>query len=70
MTTTMQTIYLDTIDAALAQAPEAWRVEFDDCRLAFPGQADQTQVARLVLEAPDQLLAGYVCGLYIINTRH
>lgn len=68
--TTMTMIHTETILAALDSADADWRARFEDSRLAIPGQADAAEAAALAMDADNDLLCGYVLGLYAINTRH
>ncbi len=60
-----------SIDEALLQARElhpVWWVLFDEfSNLAVPGAADFEIVAELVNSAPNDMLAGYVSGLFENN---
>lgn len=68
--TTMTMIHNDTILDALDGADTAWRARLDDSRLGNPGQALEADAAALAMDAPSDLLCGYVLGLYALNARH
>jgi len=68
--TTMTTVPQETILLALDQADAEWRARYEDSRLAIPGQADAAEAAALAIEAPNDLLCGWVLGLYAVNAHH